>query len=108
MAITIDTIAPGTPTAIAISDDLGASATDFLTSDSTLALRGFAEPGAVVEVQLAGQVRRALARRRVAATTGRQEKDAAQHLGESCVECHRGERITELGYVRPRRAVAVS
>jgi parallel beta-helix repeat protein len=61
LGVRVDTTAPGTPFAIFISDDLGASLSDLLTSDNTLLLGGMSESGALVEVQFAGQVRRALA-----------------------------------------------
>jgi len=61
LGVRVDTTAPGTPFAIFISDDLGANPSDLLTSDNTLTLGGMSESGALVEVQFAGQVRRALA-----------------------------------------------
>lgn len=51
IAVTIDTAAPAAPTIDAtISDDTGSSATDRITSDTTLTLTGDAEAGAIVTI----------------------------------------------------------
>jgi VCBS repeat-containing protein len=47
---TVDTIAPGAPTITAITNDTGASATDQITSDTTLVLSGTAEANATVTI----------------------------------------------------------
>lgn len=49
-AMTIDTVAPSAPTFAGISSDTGASATDNITSDTTLVLTGSADPGSTVNV----------------------------------------------------------
>ena len=59
--VSIDLTAPDTPLGIGISDDLGFIATDMLTSDNSISVRGIAEPGSLVEVLLSGQSRRAYA-----------------------------------------------
>lgn len=50
--VTVDTTAPTAPVITGISDDTGASATDGITSDTTLTLQGMADPNATVEVFL--------------------------------------------------------
>ena len=50
LSITIDTTAPATPVISAISEDLGTSATDFITSDTTLIFSGTAEADSLVAV----------------------------------------------------------
>ncbi len=51
---TLDNIAPGDALVTAISTDTGASATDGVTSDTTLMISGSADPNATVEVLLNG------------------------------------------------------
>ena len=50
LSITLDTTAPATPVISAISEDLGTSATDFITSDTTLIFSGTAEADSFVTV----------------------------------------------------------
>ncbi|AVM75442.1 Ig-like domain-containing protein [Magnetospirillum gryphiswaldense] len=50
LSVTIDTTAPAAPTALTISSDTGNSATDGITSDTTLTIGGSAEANASVEV----------------------------------------------------------
>jgi len=50
----IDTTAPSPPIISSISDDSGASATDRITTDRTIVLRGRAEPGTIVTLARAG------------------------------------------------------
>ncbi|WP_428940312.1 Ig-like domain-containing protein [Fontivita pretiosa] len=50
----IDTTVPSPPIISSISDDSGASATDRITTDRTIVLRGRAEPGTIVTLARAG------------------------------------------------------
>ncbi|CDL00463.1 conserved protein of unknown function [Magnetospirillum gryphiswaldense MSR-1 v2] len=50
LSVTIDTTAPAAPSALTISSDTGSSATDGITSDTTLTIGGSAEANASVEV----------------------------------------------------------
>ncbi len=53
-AFVVDRTAPGKATIVGLTHDTGASATDGVTSDNTLGLRGTAEANARVEVMLDG------------------------------------------------------
>ncbi len=53
--IVIDTVAPPAPKILAIANDTGRSGTDAMTRDPMIVLSGVAEPGAVVEVSVAGE-----------------------------------------------------
>ena len=50
LVITVDTLPPAQPTLVSVSQDTGPSATDKVTSDTTLTLTGRAEAGSTVTV----------------------------------------------------------
>ena len=52
--VTVDTVAPATAVITSVSDDTGASNSDYLTNDNTLIINGTAEAGALVEVFIDG------------------------------------------------------